>query len=557
MIAMNSVGRWSAVVLALVALGALSGCKKSNSNGGATSGGGGASGAGAAVGGLGVQLYEGAAEDLRVTPDGAFATFLVGGEKPRIDGIPPQMRVGELWMTPLQGGRARKVGNGVTNVPGGYLFSQDGRWVLFLAGYNATSQSGALNVYDLRDPSASAEQVGRNVSYALSSPDGAQLAFVEGGVLRVGPLPRGPFRDVAGEVSTASFSPDGKQLYFKRRLSAAGGLAVVPTEAGEKPVPPKKLADQVGDYTISPDGKYVVFSTRDPSQQGGYDLFHASTASLAPRKIGTGAAGFAFSADSKWLGRIEGQRVDELGTLFVGPADGSPGRPTGEKVLEFAFSPDSSAVAAMELYDITARAGVLGVTELQGESKVKRVGNRVPNFVWSDDGKHIAFLSRFIKPIYSVDLMLYSRGKDAAVKANPGVFGYGFTYPGGPLLFRTNCIREGRACDLMGVPPEKAGQAPDRLVEKIFSFKTSVDGKRTLVTYARTHADTYDVALYDNPSGARVTLDQFAQLPALFAAKDGSRVVYILGKQSRAPGVYVAAPQLSAPPVPEAAQGAK
>jgi hypothetical protein len=67
----------------------------------------------------GQQIAEGKASDLRLSPDGKFAAFLGDAAKPRMDGIPPPMLVGELHVVPLTGGKPRKVGDGVTNVPGG------------------------------------------------------------------------------------------------------------------------------------------------------------------------------------------------------------------------------------------------------------------------------------------------------------------------------------------------------------------------------------------------------------------------------------------------------
>ena len=50
------------------------------------------------------------AEDLRLSPDGKHVTYLVNGEKPRVDGIPPQMRLGELRTAPVDGGRVADAG---------------------------------------------------------------------------------------------------------------------------------------------------------------------------------------------------------------------------------------------------------------------------------------------------------------------------------------------------------------------------------------------------------------------------------------------------------------
>src|SRR5215217_2485169 len=96
--------------------------------------------------GQGLLLAAGRAADLRLTSDGRYATYLMNGQKPRLDGVPPQMLLGELHVVPVEGGEPRKLGDSVTNVPGGLLFSADSKHALYLTGYNAASQSGALTV---------------------------------------------------------------------------------------------------------------------------------------------------------------------------------------------------------------------------------------------------------------------------------------------------------------------------------------------------------------------------------------------------------------------------
>ncbi len=73
---------------------------------------------------LGKQVAQGDGIDLRVTPDGKFATYLLDAQKPRLDGIPPVMRLGALYAVSTAGGEPRKLGAGVTNMPGGYLFQR-------------------------------------------------------------------------------------------------------------------------------------------------------------------------------------------------------------------------------------------------------------------------------------------------------------------------------------------------------------------------------------------------------------------------------------------------
>jgi hypothetical protein len=527
--------RRTVVAGALMAL-ALVGCKRGDAKEG---GGKGSARAGAAVGGQGVLLAEGPAEDLRITEDGQFATYLQKTHKPTVEGIPPQMRLGTLYVVPVAGGVPRKLGDGVTNVPGGQLFTPDSKHALFLTGYNLANQSGALHVLALGEPTAEPQKLGDAVSYFLPSPDGTKLAFVDGGVLKLGALPAGPFRQVAGEVSTAGFSPDGKLLFIKRRLAAAGGLLAIPVE-GEpgKQAEPTKLADQVGDYVLSPDSKRVAFQVRSTAVPGTYDLYLADLPGLKSRKVATGTSAFAFSPDSQWLARTEGTKPEVLGDLFVGPASGEPGRKVGERVKEPSFSPDSKALGFLAKYDLPAGAGLMGVVTLP-DGEPKMVGSRVPNFVWGKDGKHVAFLSRFLKPIYSVDLMVYQVGAEKAVKAHPGVFGYGFTPESKELIFRSNCIREGRSCDFKALDLPLAEQAQARTwMQGIFSYKLSGDGNRILATSARMDSDAYDVAVYDVKTQARKTLDQGAQVPAYFAGPEDSLAVYVL-KGSNA-GVYVA-----------------
>ncbi len=521
--------------LGALGLGLSAGCKREDAGGGAGPGGSTSASAKAGVGGMGTLLAEGAAADLRVTPDGQFVTFLREAKKPRLDGIPPQMLLGELYFVPVTGGTPRKVGEGVTNVPGGQLFTRDSRYVLFLNGYNPAHQAGALYAHALTEPTAEPVKLGDAVTYMLPSPDGKLLAFVDSGVLKLGALPGGPFRDVGGEVSTVQFTPDSKLLLFKRRLVAAGGLAAVSVD---KPEAPRKLGDYVGDYEVSPDGLRVAWQARSEAKRGMYDLFIADLKDLKPRPVAVGTKAFDFSADGKWLARTENGKPELLGDLFVGPADGSPGRRVGERVEEFAFSPDSQALGYLEKYDPSARAGLMGVVKLP-DGEPKRVGDRVPNFTWGSDGRYVAFLSRVLKPIYSVDLMLYTLGQEKAEKVHTGVFGYGFTPGNAEVVFRTNCIREGRACDFKALPLPRTQPEPATWIQGIFSYKLSSDGQRYLVSYARMDSDTYDVGVYDMKSKARKTLDQRVQIPAHFAGPGDSHVVYLV-TQSAKPGVYIA-----------------
>lgn len=493
------------------------------------------------VGGMGKQIAAGDALDLRVTADGKYATYLTDAQKPRLDGIPPVMRLGTLNAVATSGAeKPRVLGSGVTNMPGGSLLTADSRWVLFLVGYNVSAQKGELFVADLTQPDSKPARLGGSVTYVVGSKDGKQVAFVDDGMLKAGPLPEGPFRDLAADVSVAEFAPDGRAVYFKRKLTSAGGLYSVAADAAAKPV---KLADRVGDFKVSPDSRYVALATASAQFPGFYDLQLADVATLKPKMVALGTNYFGFSPDGKWLARIEGYKgTENRGDLVVGPADGSAGRKVGKSVDVVAFSPDSKGLAMLQNYTPTDPSGgglgrgTLAVTELP-EGPTKVLGERVPGYVWSSDGKTLAFVSR---PSFSVDLLVHRMGSEEKPhRVQEGVFGYLFSADDQWLMFRSGCIRNGRACDLYTVEVAKLKEPPVKAVEGIFSFKPAAHGPRVLLTYARTQGDVYDVAVYNLQSRERKTLEQLIRVPAHFVAADGSKAAYVVSEQGRQ-GVYVA-----------------
>lgn len=497
--------------------------------------------------GVGVAVSPGRASDVRLTPDGAAAAFLVDGQKPRLEGIPPQMLIGKLRATRLDGSGERDLGEGVTNVPGGFVLSRDSRWVAFLANYNPASQIGALHVASLADFKKEPAKVAEGVSWVVLSPDGKWLAFVAGGVLRAGPLDGGPWAEVAGEVALADFAPSSAFLLAKRRGTAGGALLMV--ESG-KWTAPKKLADQVGDFAVSPDSSKVALGVRSPKIAAAYDLMVASAPQFAPAKVAESVGAFAFSGDAKFLARIQNQPPgpDQLGDLFVGPSGGDGAHLVAAKAHEFTFAPGSGAVGYLANYRQQTHAGTLGVAPLpQGPSK--DLGDLVPNFDWSPDGKSVAYLERFLRPIFSVDLMLYRLGDPAPVKVQQGVFGYSFTPDGKRLLYRSACIREGRACDLWVRDLEAPMSMTDagvlenrgkKVAEAVYGyFKAAERGDRVLVTFARYDSPLYDVGVVNLQSGQYKTMDERTLLPPFFANGEGTKVVYAVGEKAH-PGVYVA-----------------
>lgn len=497
--------------------------------------------------GIGSAVAPGRASDVRLAPDGSVALYLFEGKKPQMEGIPPQMLVGRLRAVKLDGSGDRELGEGVTNVPGGFVLSRDSTWVAFLANYNPANQTGVLTVANLKDPKRETVRVADGVSYVVLSPDGKWVAFVSGGVLRAGPTGEGPYAEVAGEVALAEFAPSSEFLLARRKGGAGGALLKV--EVGRWQAP-KKLADQVGDFVISPDSARIALGVRSPRVQAAYDLFVASAPQFAPVKVAESVGSFAFSSDSKYLARIQGQPPgpEQVGDLHVGPADGTGARQLAVQTHEFTFAPSSGAIAYLARYRLQAQAGTLGVAALP-DGAPKELGDLVPNFSWSPDGKALGYAQRYLRPIFSVDLMLYRLGEEAAVKVQPGVYGYGFSGDGQRLLYRTACIRDGRACDLyareLSAPlgTNDAGVLEvkgKRVAEGVYGyFKTAEKGERVLVTFARIDSPLYDVGVVNLKTGQYKTVEERTLLPPLFANGEGTKVVYAVASRAR-PGVYVA-----------------
>ena len=289
---------------------------------------------------------------------------------------------------------------------------------------------------------------------------------------------------------------------------------------------------------MSSDGKHVAWQVRSEAERGMYDLFVADLAALKPRKVATGTKVFGFSKDGKWLARTENGKPEQLGDLYVGPASGSPGRKVGERVEEFSFSPDSKALGFLEKFDQSARAGLMAVVTLP-DGAPQRVGDRVPNFTWGADGKYVAFLSRFLKPVYSVDLMLYAVGSEKAEKVQAGVFGYGFTPGNTEVVFRTNCIREGRSCDFKALDLDAGARGAGHLAAGHLQLQ-DLQRRRALARHLRAHGLGHlrRGRLRHEEQGAEDARPEGAA-PRVLRGPGDSHAVYLV-TQGQKPGVYAA-----------------
>ncbi|MER2562484.1 MAG: hypothetical protein ABTQ32_17300 [Myxococcaceae bacterium] len=498
---------------------------------------------------LGVRKVEGSAIDLRASPDGKIVTALLDGEKPRIDGVPPTMRMGSLWAVPTGDGAAVKVATGAVNVPGGLLFTNDGKYLLVIGAYDPTQQSGELLVQDLTDLSKERQRLAPHVTYMKPSLDGTRVAYVDDGVLFEGPLPGGPFRQLAGEVATAEYAPNGKQLYFRRKSVAGGG--VFQLELGDEKPTPKRFVDAVGEYVISDDSKWVIAMARTNPRQSGFELFVADVATLKAVKVADDVVRFAISRDGKWLARMQVPRSAtaatdlQIGELWLAKTGQPEGRKVGEKVREFEFTKDSKKLIFRDNYQVLALIGgksdekvgdLTSVTLPDGAPVVLQ--KRSPNYELSPDGTAIAYTARIERPEYSRHLFLRKEGSEP-VKLQEWLYDYVFSPQGDRLFFRANCMREGRSCDLMMQELAKVGvEKPRKTAQNTFNFKLSEDGSRAITTSPHMTDELFDVLLTNFTTGETKTLDQYVIQPVHLLSKDGRTAAWIVSDRKNS-GVYV------------------
>lgn len=498
---------------------------------------------------LGVRKLEGPVAELRASPDGRVVTVMRDGEKPRLDGVPPTMRVGSLWVVPTGEGAPIKVANGAVNVPGGQLFTSDGKYLMVLGAYDPSQQSGELLLQDLTDLSKERQRLAPHVTYMKPSADGARLAYVDDGVLFEGPLPAGPFRQLAGEVATVEYAPNGKHLYFRRKSAAGGGVYQVEL-AAEKPTP-RRFVDAVGEYVVSEDSKWVIAMARSNPRQFGFELFVGDAATLKPVKIGDDVMRFAISRDSQYVARMQVDRNAtnandmQIGQLWVGRTGQVEGRKVGQKVREFEFSRDSKQLIFRENYQVLAllggtydeKVGDLTIVPLpDGAPRV--IQKRSPNYELSPDGTTLAYTARIEQPEYSRHLFLLKAG-EPPLKLQEWLYDYVFAPDGSRLYFRANCTREGRSCDLLAQDVAKAGtEKAQKVASGTFNFKLSDDGSRALTTTPHMRDELFDLSLTNLTTGETKVLDQYVTQPVHFLSKDGSRLAWVVAEKGTA-GVYV------------------
>lgn len=531
---------------------------------------------------LGKRLSEAPARGLKATADGAHLVFVTDVKPPQDkEDVPEGLMIGALATVPAAGGAVRVLGQGVTTLAGAFQLSPDGRFVAFLSGFQIDRHVGALQLAELARADGAPRPLGEAVSFYRFSGDGRWLGYVESGALHLFELARGRDLLVERDVATFEFSANGEALLFRKPL-AAGGLLRLSAIGEEGASEISTVAERVGDYGFSPDGRFYALTARVEGPGAPYRMLVSETSSTKPRPLGDEAGAFTFSPDSKRVAFVANQTPGmPHGDLFVAElplteAAGAP-RQIGASVADFRFSPTSDAIALRENQrnergQMWQEFKVVRLPSGEVRLHEKALPKSFINFLFSDDGRELAFIKHV-----KADINLWRLDMTTATAPElvaPWTFEYRFPRPRAgeaqALWYRGACIREGRQCDLFEAVRTTAPQAAGTEAGAAMSGPAKASSKGTEAVAPPVHPKIA-LAISDftiSPAGTRLFLDlprldtvtsfDLAWQPATKGASpktidrqvlkgsltlldpEGRRVAYVVTDRHRE-GVYVAA----------------
>lgn len=478
--------------------------------------------------GLGRRVAEGSVLSLRASPDGAYLGFLHRCQRMKDRTLPPGTSSCELAVVPSGGGAARRVAGGVTTLPQGFAWSASGHVLAALADYDHVEGRGALVLWSGGEP----RRVSEAVSFYSLDRAGSQAGWVTEGQLYVARVEGVAPTPVAGAQRVATFEfggTEGVEILARRSARAGGELLAVRGHAAAAVT----VAADVRDYAFAREGRRFAF-TSGKSQS----LSVASADGLheAP-PLGREVRSFLFSPRGDAIAFVADATPGRQGDLYLAAPGATPGR-VAQRVGELRWSADGSRLAWLQDYDPRSRTGTLALGGLG--VKPALMARNVSDFDLTSDGRSAAFLVHETAGGYSVDLGLAQAGGAPATVAK-GVFGFSFSPDSRWLYYRTACVREAEACDLLRVPasgpPPAAKPEPVAQGVKSFEFAPGRPG-RLLVSWARKDRLALDLAFWE---GEKLTAIDTYALPGSvqFLGGDPGRIAYAVVEPKRA-GVYVA-----------------
>ena len=233
-------------------------------------------------------------DTVGVSPDGKWIGFLGQIERPKELGVPDGIFQGMLELVPSDGSKgARQLLGGVTNLPGGFGFSPDSKYLAAIKGYLFAAHAGTLDLVKVEG--GEPVQLGSECSSFAFSGNSQYLAYVcsSGGYLAH--ADGTGIKKITEQAATVEFSRDSTRLLVRKTGPAGGELIHVDVTTGVT----KELAKQVGDYGFSPSGEVVAFTTRSTEEKGGWVLNVYPLPDGPARPLSDNVARFVFSPDGK------------------------------------------------------------------------------------------------------------------------------------------------------------------------------------------------------------------------------------------------------------------
>ncbi len=422
---------------------------------------------------LGVRLSEAPAVRLEATQDGRHLVFITSPTAAGPD-VPDGILLGTMAAVPAEGGAVRTLGTGVSTLEGSYQLS--GSRLAFLAGFDLAKGAGTLWLADLDKPGEPPRQLAEGVTFHRFSPGSSFLAYVTDGALHLTDVSSGTDAVLDRGAATFEFSPDASKLLYRKPLTAGGGLFLVRLTPGKAPFSsaPVQLAERVGDYAFSPDGRFVALTSRVADAGAPYStLILPSDAPNRQVLAGERAGSFLFSPDSAVLAFIANQPPGmPSGDLFLLPLnDGTfsggdrPGTEPhliGTSAADFRFSPSGNDLAVRQNYrndkgQMWQEFQVVSVPEGKVRLHQKARPKTFISFEFSSDSRELAFIRHNAERLDLWRLSLAGEGEPEVVA--PWTYEYHYVAPSGgtegglPLWYRGSCVREGRDCTLFAAPP--------------------------------------------------------------------------------------------------------
>jgi len=490
---------------------------------------------------LGEPLVRGQLSNIQLLPGGTHVRFLADARSPQTQETASLLKLGKLYLFNLKTRQQTEVGKQVANFMEAQHATADGEYLVFLDAFNVKTKTGSLRCVEVAR-AVVGEALGEDVSFFVVSPQTRQLAFVEGGILKVGELPQGPFKAIAEGVVNLEFSQDGTMLAFKKRLEENGQLWVVDLQGVEERKP-RLVAAHTGNYRLSKDGNKLAFTAKEAPKEVAYRLFFADTRKeSAPKQLSQEMFRFLLSPDERWLAYIETKTPEKPGMLWIKPLEekGGEAQMLGDRVMDFGFASTGEALAWREAY--YGNEGLLAVVQLKGgDLEPQRLTPRTRHWQWNAQGQALAYTAMVSNPEVSVDLFSFRLGDKAPTKVHAWVYEYAFSTDGEKLLFEANCTREGRSCELLSTRLQEGEVAlKEKLAEGVYSFKQSADGQHMYWLHMTPTAPVQTqlwVTGMANPSPQKLA-DHIHLPPPLALDETGKKFLYI-SNQPGHEGLYL------------------